>query len=363
MMKNLNLNEASAYSRKSPYDIYQEWEGIPVYKDFIIPDLLKLELGDWTRTGGKAAFANMDGAGGTCDTVIEEIAPGGQLKPVRHMYEKAIFIIEGQGATTIWNEGGKKHTLEWQKGSLFSTPLNTWHQHFNAQGSAPVRMISLTDAPVIINRYRNLDYIFNNSFIFSDRYSGGADEWGKGGRYVPEVKKGRVWESNFIADLWGFQPIEYKERGGDNRTTLFEFVDNTMSAHLSEFPVGKYKKAHRHGAGAHIVMLTGAGYSFLWPEGEYGTKKRVEWGRMSMFVPPMQWWHQHFNPGAEPARYLALKPWGFKFNVEDLKDTGEDVKSGGAQIEYQDQNPEIHKVFLTECARRGAEARMPMFGT
>ena len=40
-------------------------------------------------------------------------------------------------------------------------------------------MISLTDAPVIINRYRNLDYIFNNSFIFSDRYSGGADEWGK----------------------------------------------------------------------------------------------------------------------------------------------------------------------------------------
>ena len=145
-MKNLNLNEASAYSRKSPYDIYQEWgRNSGTYKDFIIPDLLKLELGDWTRTGGKAAFANMDGASGTfCDTVIEEIAPGGQLKPVRHMYEKAIFILEGQGATTIWNEGGKKHTLEWQKGSLFSTPLNTWHQHFNAQGSAPVRMISLT---------------------------------------------------------------------------------------------------------------------------------------------------------------------------------------------------------------------------
>jgi quercetin dioxygenase-like cupin family protein len=363
MTKNLNLNEAAAFSPKSPYEIYQEWEGIPVYKDFIIPDLLELKLGDWARTGGKAAFVNMDGSGGTCDIVIEEIAPGGQLKPLRHMYEKAIFILEGQGATTIWNEGGKKHTLEWQKGSLFSTPLNTWHQHFNAQGNAPVRMISLTDAPVIVNRYRNLDYIFNNDFMFSDRYSGGADEWGKGGRYIPEVKRGRVWESNFIADLWGFQPKDYKERGGDNRTTLFEFVDNTMSAHLSEFPVGKYKKAHRHGAGAHIVMLTGAGYSYLWPEGEYGNKRRVEWGRMSMFVPPMQWWHQHFNPGPEPARYLALKPWGFKFNVEDLKDTGEDVKKGGAQIEYQDQHPEIHKIFLSECGRRGAEARMPMFGT
>jgi hypothetical protein len=105
-----NLNEASAFSNKSPYDIYQEWEGIPAYKHFIVPDLLELELGDWERTGGKAAFVNMDGAGETCDTLVEEIAPGGQLKPVRHMYEKAVFILQGQGATTIWNEGGKKHT-------------------------------------------------------------------------------------------------------------------------------------------------------------------------------------------------------------------------------------------------------------
>jgi hypothetical protein len=31
-----------------------------------------------------------------------------------------------------------------------------------------------------------------------------------------------------------------------NRTTLFEFADNTMSAHVAEFPVEKYKKAHCH---------------------------------------------------------------------------------------------------------------------
>lgn len=358
-----NLNEASAFSPKSPYEIWQEWESIPVYKGFIIQDLLELELGKWNRTGGKAAFVNLDGAGGTCDTIVQEIAPGAQLKPIRHMYEEVIFVLEGQGATTIWNDGGKKHTLEWQKGSLFSPPLNAWHQHFNAQGKEPVRFISLTDSPVVINNYRNVDYIFNNPFVFSDRYSGGADEWGKGGRYLEGIKRGRVWESNFIADLWSFQPKEYKERGGDNRTTLFEFVDNTTSAHLSEFPIGKYKKAHRHGAGAHIIVLTGCGYSFLWEEGQYTKKTRVEWGPMSMFVPPIQWWHQHFNPGQEPARYLALKPWGFKFKVEDLKDTGEDVKKGGAQIEYEDQDAEIHQVFLNECRTRGAQARMPMFGT
>ena len=75
-----NLNEASAFSKKSPYDIYQEWEGTPAYKDFIVPDLLELELGEWERTGGKAAFVNMDGAGGTGDTLVEEIAPASRIQ-------------------------------------------------------------------------------------------------------------------------------------------------------------------------------------------------------------------------------------------------------------------------------------------
>ena len=59
-----NLNEASAYSQQSPYEIYQEWEEIPVHKGFIVEDLLALKLGDWRRSGGKAAFVNQDGAGG-----------------------------------------------------------------------------------------------------------------------------------------------------------------------------------------------------------------------------------------------------------------------------------------------------------
>lgn len=360
-MGKLDLSLASAYTLKSPYEIWQEWEAIPVYKGFIIQNLLELRLGQWERTGGKAAFVDLDGAGATCGAIAHEIAPGKELKPQRHLFEAVVFILRGQGATTIWNEGGTKHTLEWQAGSLFSPPLNAWYQHFNADSRVSARILTLTDAPVVINRYRNLDFIFHNTFVFADRHQGGAEQWGKGGRYLEGIKRGRVWESNFIADVWAFQPKEYRERGGDNRTTLFHFVDNTMSAHLSEFPPGKYKKAHRHGAGAHIVVLTGSGYSLLWKEGEAFERKRVEWGPMSMFVPPIQWFHQHFNPAVEPARYLALKPWGFKFKVEDLKDTGEDVKKGGAQIEYEDQDPEIHRIFAEECRRRGAEDRMPQF--
>ena len=48
--------------------------------------------------------------------------------------------------------------------------------------------------------------------------------------------------------------------------------------------------------------------------------------------------------------------------MEELKDTGEDVKKGGAQIEYQDQDPEIHRVFVEECRKSGAEVDMAQFG-
>ena len=54
-------------------------------------------------------------------------------------------------------------------------------------------------------------------------------------------------------------------------------------------------------------------------------------------------------------RYLALKPWGSTYKVEDLSKTGQDIRSGGTQIEYRDQDPEIHEIFRAECAKRGTE--------
>lgn len=236
---------------------------------------------------------------------------------------------------------------------MFSPPLNTWRQHFNAQGDEPARFVALTDAPVIINRFRNLDFVFNNTFVFSDRFSGEDGYFSGKGK---EIQSHRTWDANFIADVPGFRLMEHSARGQGARGILLHLSANTVSAHIEEYPVGTYPRAHWHGPGAHILILTGEGYSYMWEQGKERT--RIDWKPGSLFVPPAKWFHQHFNPGREPARYLALKPWGFTYQVEDLVKTLEVEAAGGTQIDYQDQDPEIHEAFVRECQKRGVEVRL-----
>jgi hypothetical protein len=63
------------------------------------------------------------------------------------MYEETIYVPAGRGATTLWYDGMKKHTFEWQEGSLFALPLNCWYRHFNGQADQPIRSIIERLAP------------------------------------------------------------------------------------------------------------------------------------------------------------------------------------------------------------------------
>ena len=138
----------------------------------------------------------------------------------------------------------------------------------------------------------------------------------------------------------GFQPKEYKEQAADNRTTLSN-CRNTMSAHSIGIPIGKYKKAHATVPAPIRPCSPVFGYCIL-AEGPYGTKRRVEWGRMSIFGRRCMG-GTALHPGAEPARYLALKRGACKFNVEDLKTRRGREKKGGAQIGVRRSEPAIHK--------------------
>ena len=72
-------------------------------------------------------------------------------------------------------------------------------------------------------------------------------------------------ESNFIANAPDMLLYGWKERGAGGINAMLEMAENNTKSHISEFPIGTYKKAHRHGPGAHLVLLSGTGgYSLIW---------------------------------------------------------------------------------------------------
>lgn len=343
-------------------NLYEHWlaeEGIPVIREYSIPDVRQLQLGPWPRMGGTGAVINLHGLERVVDAYVCEIPAGGCLNPQRHLYEETVFILEGCGATTVWNEGGAKRSFEWQEGSLFAPPLNAWHQHFNGSGTEPARLLGVTQAPLFINLCNDLDFIFHNPFVFKKRYSGTDDFFSAKGK----LYAGRVWDSNFIPDVRSFKLEEWKERGARSSNIRFELSNNIMAAHVSEFPVGTYKKAHYGHGDAQLLILSGTGYTLIWPK-DGGEQVSIEWKAGTFFAPPDLWFHQHFNTGSQPARYLALHAGGsrkFKGVRKETKDSGVSIKKGGRQIEYEDEDPEIRRRFKAELARTGTPWLMSEF--
>ncbi len=253
----------------------------------------------------------------------------------------------------MWNEGGKSLTFEWKRGSVFSPPLNAWHRHFNGSGTEPVRYVALTNAPAVFNMFHSYDFIMNNPFRFPERFDGDPQYFsGKG-----EAHPGDVWESNFIPDIVDLPFYEFSTKGPGMKHVEIELSSNTLSGHISESPVGVYKKAHRHGPGAYIITLKGNGYSLMWPEGQ--SSERFDWGPLSMMSPPNRWFHQHFNLGKEPIRQLALKGWGQKYPIGGWDQMFKSTGAGGDMIEFEDEDPGVREMYLQELRNEGIELKNP----
>jgi quercetin dioxygenase-like cupin family protein len=361
---------AEGLKRRSGYADYQKTEGIPIYGGFAIDDVRSLELGQWARTGGQGAFINLEGTGGANAAYVCEIPAGKSLHPQRHLFEELIYVVDGVGSTSVWYTENEQVSFEWKRGSLFSIPLNAWHRHHNLRGNQPARYLSVTTAPIVMNLFHNLEFVFNCPFAFTDRFDGRADYFSTEGREHVNPRGGQhVFETNFVSDTHAVPLYARQARGAGGRMAFFELADNTLTTHISQFPVGTYKKAHRHGPGAHVLVLDGQGFSLLWREGS--EPRRVDWHAGSMLVPPDRWFHQHFNTGAEPARYLALR-WGSKkHDAGQLLNSSEaqegqrsdapsavDVRLGGDQIEYDGEDPSFHQRFEAALAANGVACQM-----
>ncbi len=343
-----------------PYRDFIESEGIPVVEDFGI-DLLTVEVRSWARLEAKGAYTLVRGRGDFLDTYVLEIPPGRETAPQRHLFEEVTYVLDGHGSTSVDLPDGTSRSFEWGARSLFALPLNARHRHFNGSGTRPARLVSTTNLPLVLKAFHDLAFVFENEFAFRERF--GPEEHLRGdGTFIP-VRPGRhQWETNFVPDLGSFGLREWRARGAGGSNIMFVLAGGTMHAHISEMPVGTYKKGHRHGADFHIFPVTGEGYTLLWYEGDRDFV-RVDWKHGTVYAPPDMMFHQHFNVSAQPARYLAVAFGGLRYPFsEDKRRTfmGMDVsvKDGGRQVEYEDQDPRIHELYLRELGRRGLEPRM-----
>ncbi|MCH7655577.1 MAG: ethanolamine ammonia lyase-activating protein [Chloroflexi bacterium] len=340
--------------RSSGPTYYQQWqagEGIPSYTGSYVESLYTLEVAPWPRTGQKGAFVNL-AAQELDDGQLLEIAPGGETEVLHHLYEALVYVLDGRGATTIWQKDGPKQTVEWQRGSLFSPPLNTYYQHFNLDGEKPARLYAATTAPATLNLLRDSTFVFDAPYVFSNRYNAEDGYFSN-----PGEQTAHGWKTNFVPDLRAFQLTPRSAdvnsgRGAGGSGMGFLMSDNACSVHISEFPPGTYKKAHRHGAGAHVIILGGEGYSMLHFEGKEDERIKADWKDGSIFSPQHWEYHQHFNTGPTPARYLACT---FGRAVVVSQNAHADTN----QIEYPDEDPAVYELYEAECLKRGAEIVLP----
>ena len=357
------LDNGEAKFLFDPYLDWTEGEGLPVVEDFGV-DLGKVETKHWARLDADGAFVHLKGRGDFLAVFVIDIAPGAKTAPQQHLYEEVVYVLDGHGSTTIEAHDGKIHTFEWGPKSLFALPLNAKYQHFNGSGRERARLSSTNNLPMVMKLFHNDDFVFSNPFRFPERE--GRESFFSGeGEFIPKKPGRHMWETNFVPDLAKFELVKWEKRGAGGSNIMFVLADGTMHAHSSEMPVGTYKKGHRHGADFHVSCITGTGYSLLWydPDGDY---ERVDWNHGVVFAPPDGMYHQHFNTSPEPARYLAIALGGLRYPMLAEKRAvfaGMDVniRDGGAQIEYEDQNPRIHKIYLEELAKTGAKSKMAEF--
>ncbi len=90
----------------------------------------------------------------TMDSYMQIIPPGSRSGKHRHLAEECVYVIEGKGYDIhqdcdveigdVFEWKAKKETqkLEWEAGDYIYVPPMTIHQHFNADPSKPVRLIS-----------------------------------------------------------------------------------------------------------------------------------------------------------------------------------------------------------------------------
>ena len=362
---------------KTPYDIYMEEQGIPIYREIGVRRVQDLPRKPWKRMGGNGTFIQLLGTEGLWGCYVVEVPGAGALNPEKHLYEELYLVVEGRGSTEVWTEGnGKKLTFEWQRGSLFSIPINASHRIVNATRS-PALLLAGTTAPNAMNLYSNTDFIFNCPYNFKDRFDPTDDYYKPKEEIEPDPLRGLAMrQTNIIPDIISCElPLDNRRSPGYRRIEP-HMTGNNFYLWIGQHENGRYSKAHAHGSAAVLICLTGKGYTYTWPatlgqtpwkDGKGELVRRQDYEPVGMVsAAPMggNWFHAHFGTSKEPLRLTAW--FGPNAPGRERGRPGEkaidygaiDLKEGGTAIPYYDEDPYLRKEHEETLKQEGIVSRM-----
>src|SRR5581483_4608126 len=266
---------------------YYQWmrgEGIPIHFAVAgISDITAVPRERWARTGaGRAVFLELEGTyQSELGMFVCEIPPGESLDIQHHLYEQFTLILQGTGATQLWQKNGPKRTFEWGKGSLFAPPKNTYYRMFNL-GREPVLYLGVTTAPRVMTAlFGNwaaqdrhsvetpaspFEFVFTCDHDFVELYDGSESYFARTeDRIYPGGYHPRTWYTNFIPDVNAEFVDDNNRKVAGGQLTGYRMAGGFPSGHISEWPVGACHRRQCRGPGAVLGGLKGHGSVKLWP--------------------------------------------------------------------------------------------------
>jgi quercetin dioxygenase-like cupin family protein len=275
--------------------------------------VLNKELGFSTSSMGKQLFQ--------MEVTLVEIPSGGLLPPQKHMSDELIYIISGQGYTTMWLRNGEtKEQYNWSEGDMLSPTLNAWHQHFNNSTDTPARYLIVSSAPLIYSMFHTRDFIDNNDYVFEDRWEKNVKQQpeytpiGTGGAEIVRMRVG-----HHIANL---HTREMRERREGVLGITIRPEGDMANSHIMEWEVREYQRPdsvspqHRHPWEVVYYIMSGEGYAILQREGE--SKRKVNWKKGDIFFVEANEFHELRPLNNTKPRFLQMKASGIFNQVGNL---------------------------------------------
>ena len=364
---------------KSSYDIWMEEQEIPVYRHIGIDQVQNLPLKPWKMMGANATFVQLFGTEGMWGCHVMEVPGAGATIPVKHIYEQQYFVVEGRGSTEVWEEGqeDKAHVFEWQKGSLWSIPMNAKYRIVNASSSSAL-LLGGNTAPNVMNQFDNPEFIFNCPYNFRDRFDPNREDYYKPSDEIlaDPIRGLAMTQTNIVPDIVDCElPLDNRRSPGYRRIEP-HMTDNNFYLWIGQHEPGRYSKGHAHGSAAILICIKGKGYTYTWPakygetpwkDGNEDKVLRQDYEPVGMVsAAPMSgdWYHQHFGMSDGPFRLTAW--FGPHHPGRTIKRPGEnatdygaiDVRDGGTAIGYDIEDPYLRTEFEEGLDSYGIKTRM-----